>query len=380
MAAKRVKTRYPGIYSRTYADGTTRYIVMWRDRGKLEHETFRTLAEAREAQGRRRQPGEKQVYSRERFDEYAPAWLERHRGRSGRGIASSTRRDWQRSLERWAVPFFGRMRVADIDPRDIRAFIAWMEKKDVKPPSIRKNLVPLKALFASAVADGHIRASPTVGLRLTTNADDGERTAKALTRQELQVLLGALPDEWRPFFTFLAQTGLRISEALALTWDDVELGTKPRVRVERQLYRGELTRLKTSYSRREVPLSPNMARTLLALRAERYEGPGAPLWSTRIGTPLSAHNVRNRVLTPTAQAVALPWVHFHTFRHTCASLLFAGGKDVKQVQEWLGHADPGFTLRTYVHLLDEGLGSADFLDGALEVASGLPGRSARAGR
>lgn len=36
----------------------------------------------------------------------------------------------------------------------------------------------------------------------------------------------------------------------------------------------------------------------------------------------------------------------HTFRHTCASLLFAAGKNVKQVQVWLGHADPGFTVRT----------------------------------
>jgi hypothetical protein len=35
---------------------------------------------------------------------------------------------------------------------------------------------------------------------------------------------------------------------------------------------------------------------------------------------------------------------------------------VKQVQEWLGHADPGFTLRTYVHLMDEGLGDAAFFD------------------
>src|ERR671916_29657 len=43
----------------------------------------------------------------------------------------------------------------------------------------------------------------------------------------------------------------------------------------------------------------------------------------------------------------------------------AEGKNVKQVQEWLGHADPGFTLRTYVHLLDEGLGDADFLDEAV---------------
>ncbi len=58
----------------------------------------------------------------------------------------------------------------------------------------------------------------------------------------------------------------------------------------------------------------------------------------------------------------MPWVGFHTFRHTCASVLSARGKDAKQVQTWLGHGDPGFTLRTYVHLLDEGVGSAYFWD------------------
>jgi len=49
-------------------------------------------------------------------------------------------------------------------------------------------------------------------------------------------------------------------------------------------------------------------------------------------------------------------IAFHTFRHTCASLLFAEGRNVKQVAKWLGHADAGFTLRVYVSLLDEGLG------------------------
>jgi len=39
-------------------------------------------------------------------------------------------------------------------------------------------------------------------------------------------------------------------------------------------------------------------------------------------------------------------VSFHTLRHTCASLLFAGGKNAKQAQAWLGHWDPGFTVRT----------------------------------
>lgn len=68
------------------------------------------------------------------------------------------------------------------------------------------------------------------------------------------------------------------------------------------------------------------------------------------------------MLAQATGSLGLEWVGFHTFRHTCAPLLFAGGKDVKQVQEWLGYVDPGFTLRTYVHLMDEGLGSADFLD------------------
>lgn len=88
------------------------------------------------------------------------------------------------------------------------------------------------------------------------------------------------------------------------------------------------------------------------------------------GQPLDASNVRRNVLRPAAEAVGFDWpgFGFHTLRHTCASLLFAGGKNVKQVQEWLGHADPGFTLRRYVHLIDEGLGAAEFLDEAITMA------------
>jgi integrase len=43
-------------------------------------------------------------------------------------------------------------------------------------------------------------------------------------------------------------------------------------------------------------------------------------------------------------------------------MLFEEGRNVKQVAEWLGHADPAFTLRTYVHLLDDGVGDAEFFD------------------
>jgi integrase len=69
-----------------------------------------------------------------------------------------------------------------------------------------------------------------------------------------------------------------------------------------------------------------------------------------------------RVLDRATARAGVEWVSFHTFRHTCASLLFEAEKNVRQVADWLGHADPAFTLRTYVHLMDEGLGDAAFLD------------------
>jgi hypothetical protein len=61
----------------------------------------------------------------------------------------------------------------------------------------------------------------------------------------------------------------------------------------------------------------------------------------------------------------VPWVHLHSFRHTCASLLFDGGMNIAQVSKWLGHSKPAFTLDVYTHLMDDGLGDPAFLDAAM---------------
>jgi len=63
----------------------------------------------------------------------------------------------------------------------------------------------------------------------------------------------------------------------------------------------------------------------------------------------------------------VPWAGFHTLRHTCAS---GCSPRAGTVQRWLGHADPGFTLRTYVHLLNDDLGEP--LDLPLMGVSGVP--------
>ena len=80
------------------------------------------------------------------------------------------------------------------------------------------------------------------------------------------------------------------------------------------------------------------------------------------GEPLRQENVRRRVLKPVAEEAGVPWAGFHTFRHTCATRLFAGGRNAVQVQRWLGHHSPAFTLSVYVDLLDGDVGEALPLD------------------
>jgi len=76
----------------------------------------------------------------------------------------------------------------------------------------------------------------------------------------------------------------------------------------------------------------------------------------RDGGALHVGNMRRRVLKPAAEEAGASWAGFHTFRHTCASRLFAAGRNAVQVQRWLGHHSAAFTLATYVHMLDGDLG------------------------
>jgi hypothetical protein len=84
--------------------------------------------------------------------------------------------------------------------------------------------------------------------------------------------------------------------------------------------------------------------------------PHALVFATVTGTVLDPDNLATRVLAPACEAAGVEWAGFHTFRHTVASRLFAEGRNVVQVQRWLGHHSASFTLDTYVHLLDNDLG------------------------
>ena len=371
---KPVKTTTPGVYKRG-----SRYMIVYRVDGKQKYESFRTLDEARRAKAARTADivrGEFEERSRTTLHEYARAWIKRYQGRGRRGFRDQTREEYERMLESYALKFFpARMRLTEVTPSKVAEFVAWLceqtkpaptkENRDRREPlsdkTIRNVMGPLRACLATATREGLIRSNPARDVDLPhrpTAEGIEDEEVRAMSREELTTLLSLAPERSRVLFWFLAATGLRISEAIALQWRHLELeGSSPHVKVRRGVVRGLLGPPKSRHARREVPLDPALA---LALRERRRgsEWPGGDdlVFPATNGAYLHVGNTRRRVLKPAAEEACLEWVGFHTFRHTCASLLFAEGRNAVQVQRWLGHHSAAFTLSTYVHLLDGDIG------------------------
>jgi integrase len=172
------------------------------------------------------------------------------------------------------------------------------------------------------------------------------------------MLLAVAPARHKLLFELVAATGVRISEALALRWGDLELdGERPVVRVRRAYVKGSFKPPKSRYGKRAVPVDFPLVRALRrAQDASQRPGERELVFATDRGTPLDYGNLHRRVLKPAAEEAGVPWAAWHTLRHTCASRLFAEGRNAVQVQRWLGHHSPAFTLSVYVHLLDDDLG------------------------
>jgi hypothetical protein len=62
-------------------------------------------------------------------------------------------------------------------------------------------------------------------------------------------------------------------------------------------------------------------------------------------------NWRRRVWIPALERAGVPYFRSYDLRHTCATLLLYEGRTLNEVAEHLGHADPGFTARTYAHVM-----------------------------
>lgn len=359
MSAPFTRTSTPGVYRRG-----SRYVVTYTDpSGRRRKRSAGTLAEARLLKSSLASDvarGEYRESSRVRFEDYARDWVRTYEGRTSRGIRAETLSEYGRDLELHVLPVLAHRRLSEIEQRDLKALARHLSDKGLAAATVRIVMAPVRALFATAVEEGLLRTNPAAGLRLGggTKKADPANSRRALDEAELARLIGETPERWRLLIRFLAQTGLRVGELIALRWEDVDLGTR-RVSVRRRLYRGRLDAPKSSYGTRQVPISTRLAQDLWRHRAGATDGDAVFVGPE--GRPLRSEFVLRSIVKPAAARAGVPWAGVHTMRHTCASILFRSGWNAKQVQIVLGHHSPAFTLATYVHLIPDDLPEPRFL-------------------
>jgi integrase len=186
---------------------------------------------------------------------------------------------------------------------------------------------------------------------------------KHLEPYELELLLGAATNYgsvYRDFFEFLAFTGCRTSEALPLSFGDVDFINR-KIHINKRRYEGDLGEPKTNSSNRIIEMYSTVYEMLQRRRKEvsklylKYpEHRDLDLifpsqWGGYRAYPVIS-NIFKRSL---GKAGLSQDFSSHDLRHTFASFLFSMTQNIVYVQRQLGHSDPSITLSVYTHLLQE---------------------------
>ena len=253
------------------------------------------------------------------------------------------------------------MPIGEITCIDIQQYVNDLTKRGYGLSTIKKQMRIVTAPLKQASALHIIPADPGIGIRLPSryNVAKPERLIEAYTYEEQTALRSVLSGRQRNGYAAIAlmiETGLRVGEALALRWQDVQLSRK-RIYVRNTVVR--LANKKQSFiqdsvksesSRRTIPLTPEAIKLLERLYERRKN---EWVFTNRDGERLSYEALRYQTRKACDEA-GIEFRGEHVFRHTFATNCYHKGIDVKILSRLLGHADVNITYNLYIHLYGDG--------------------------
>lgn len=250
-------------------------------------------------------------------------------------------------------------RIDQIDRQHVMDILLGMRKRKLSRSSIDLARGCISGPMQFAIFQGVIQSDPTIGvlkqLRLN-RGKKGSNKVKAMDEDQARNFLSGC-QEHRPesyeLFAVLLGTGMRLGEALALTWTDIDFKTKT-ARINKS-YRRQLSTTKTKKAR-EVALGDELYSILRRLKASKMkEGKGkvSPLlFHSAEGDHIHQNSVRN-VFGQMLKKADLPKFRVHDLRHTFATLALRAGTAVQMVSQQLGHSSIAITMDVYGHLIPQ---------------------------
>lgn len=301
------------------------------------------------------------------FEEFAKEWLEVHDASQSTINAHETR------LRVHVFPTFGSMALKAITDTDVKR---WYTRglSTLATNTRRAVLTSFAAVLTTAVQQRRITTNPA-GPVVIKRKRAAAKPFKIWESEQVIRVRAGLPDQYRILATLGAGLGLRQGELFGLSPDDfdTDAGLVTVHRQVRVLAGG--SRLLFAYPKggedhpiRQVPLPDSVAEAVeqhlreyparlvsLPWETSTAKPVTVPLVVTsREGKALNKNYANGAIWKPALRSARVPETRdngMHALRHFYASTLLDSGETIRAVAEYLGHADPGFTLRTYAHVM-----------------------------
>lgn len=308
--------------------------------------------------------------------EFATVWL------STKSLASTTIQGYNKILRNHVVPHLGKYKMRELVPSIIARYYKDLlahgrrDGKDyggaLSANTVNKIHVVLGSMFDAALRDGRISINPFRTHSDQINAPTG-RTLRAQRKEitywssdELAEFIiwdrEVFRDELHALWTFIARTGVRRGEAIALQWDDIDFAAGT-VAIRRAADAAKSKSVKSTKTMRDrsIVISASVQALLTEYKKLRMNEFGIGFTSGKsfvFGTAKNELRNPNDVTARWARTLSkarlamphLPWVTLKGLRHTHASSLLKSGANPKIVQERLGHSTFGTTMDIYSHV------------------------------
>ncbi len=260
--------------------------------------------------------------------------------------------------------YFGReLKLKDVKVEHIESFFDYLrDVRHNKNVTVKHHAIIISPALRQAYRDDLIRKNPCEFL---TKIKREKPIRKFYDKSEIELLFNSIKGDPIELIIIIATYyGFRRSEVLGLKWNAIDFDSKTItiqhkvLKSKKEIYASDT--LKTKSSNRTLPLLPYIEELLLKQKAnieenkkiygkcynEKYKD---YICVNELGDIINPDYVSkhfNRVL----KRHNLKHIRFHDLRHTCASLLVANKIPMKNVQEWLGHANFNTTADVYSHL------------------------------
>ncbi|WP_286958648.1 site-specific integrase [Arsenicicoccus sp. UBA7492] len=299
--------------------------------------------------------GQNALTSQDTFDTAVTTWLDDLAELVAMGERSpSTLDHYRHTWTKHVSPALGRLRLAQVTVPVVDRFVVGLHRK-VGPATARTARAIVSGAMGRAVREGAVPANPAREVRRLSARP--KHAPRALTDEErarwfltLANDEAAVRHELPQLSAFMLATGVRIGEALALVWREVDLDagtahiTSTIIRVKG---RG-LVRKPTKTQAGDRPLVlPVWCVRMLGERAAVGVGPDEPVFGTIDGTFRDPRNV-TRWFAAARREAGLEWMTSHSWRKTTASVLDGSGLSARLIADQLGHSRVSMTQDVYL--------------------------------